>query len=165
MGSELVKNALKIGSLTDETRTLEAMVLIDNHEVRKAIELICNSQIDFTFKNPDHQGYSLLHYAVLSGSMELVRVLINQGSPVDLYDEAGWTPLHYASSFAKQPLMQFLIESGANFNARNTNFNSTPLHLAVSANSKPCIEYLLSLEALEKSVPDRYNLSPLDTAF
>lgn len=41
-------------------------------------------------------GRTPLHWACTSGSLEIVRYLLDQKAEVDLQDHAGWTPLHIA---------------------------------------------------------------------
>lgn len=41
-------------------------------------------------------GRSALHWAASSGSLEIVRYLIDQKATVDLPDNSGWTSLHIA---------------------------------------------------------------------
>ena len=41
-------------------------------------------------------GRTPLHWACTSGSLEIVRYLLDQKVEVDAKDSAGWTPLHIA---------------------------------------------------------------------
>lgn len=40
-----------------------------------------------------HQGYSALHYAILNGDLEIVRILLREGADPNLKDHTGTTPL------------------------------------------------------------------------
>lgn len=61
----------------------------------------------------DFQGNTLLHNAVYGGRSDLVRVLLDQGIPVDSVNHLGVTPLHlaYASGFCE--IVATLIHHGA----------------------------------------------------
>lgn len=43
-------------------------------------------------------GMAALHEAVLTGNLEVVKLLIKYGADVHQRDEDGWTPLHMACS-------------------------------------------------------------------
>lgn len=43
-------------------------------------------------------GMAALHEAVLTGNMEVVKLLVKYGADVHQRDEDGWTPLHMACS-------------------------------------------------------------------
>ena len=41
-------------------------------------------------------GRTPLHWACTSGTLEIVRYLLDQNAEVDVRDSSGWTPLHIA---------------------------------------------------------------------
>lgn len=43
-------------------------------------------------------GMAALHEAVLTGNLEVVKLLVKYGADVHQRDEDGWTPLHMACS-------------------------------------------------------------------
>ncbi|XP_068193476.1 protein phosphatase 1 regulatory subunit 12B isoform X2 [Antennarius striatus] len=45
-----------------------------------------------------HSGMAALHEAVLTGNLEVVKLLVKYGADVHQRDENGWTPLHMACS-------------------------------------------------------------------
>ena len=59
-----------------------------------------------------------LGYAVESGNMEIVQLLVEAKADVNAKDVAEETPLHYAAQAGKIKLVQFLIEAGADVNAK-----------------------------------------------
>lgn len=70
--------------------------------------------------------YRLNWIDFISGDLDIVEVLIENGADTKCRNERGNTPLHYASS-AK--VAKILLENGADFNATNI-FGNTALHEA-----------------------------------
>jgi uncharacterized protein len=58
-------------------------------------------------------GESLLHAAVKSGFLSMVKLLISKGATVDGQDESGNTPLHFAAALGKKDIVKFLLDSKA----------------------------------------------------
>ena len=56
--------------------------------------------------------------------------LINHGAQVDAKDNYGSTPLHTATELKKRNIAQYLIENGAQIDAKEAIRRQTPLHLA-----------------------------------
>ncbi|KAI9313108.1 hypothetical protein BX666DRAFT_1979474 [Dichotomocladium elegans] len=55
--------------------------------------------------------------AAFEGKLFVVKQLLEkEPASVDLRDEDGRTPLHWAASGGQQPLIEFLIDHGANVN-------------------------------------------------
>ncbi|WP_163710151.1 acyltransferase family protein [Mangrovibacterium lignilyticum] len=71
-----------------------------------------------------------IHAAVISGNLDAVKQLVNQGIDINLTEpEGGSTPLILAALFNKPDIAKFLIDNGADLNFRN-NDGSTALHTA-----------------------------------
>lgn len=66
-----------------------------------------------------HSGMAALHEAVLSGSLECVKLLIKYGADVHQRDENGWTPLHMACSDGYPEIAKYLLSLGASVEAEN----------------------------------------------
>ncbi|MDM4765170.1 ankyrin repeat domain-containing protein [Pelomonas sp. SE-A7] len=65
--------------------------------------------------------------AAIRGRLDLVKQLVARGAPIN---RAGWTPLHYACSGPDNGTAAWLLEQGADIDARAPN-RSTPLMMAV----------------------------------
>ena len=80
-------------------------------------------------------GASALHLAVLKNEREIARVLLDNGADIDIRakDEARGTPLEWAAFFGIRDMVIFLVEAGADLNAKNA-FGTTPLDAASADN-------------------------------
>ena len=80
-------------------------------------------------------GASALHVAVLKDNREIAQILLDNGADIDigaLYDSKA-SPLEWAAFFGIKDMVVFLVESGADINARNA-YGTTPLDAAFSDN-------------------------------
>jgi serine/threonine-protein phosphatase 6 regulatory ankyrin repeat subunit A/serine/threonine-protein phosphatase 6 regulatory ankyrin repeat subunit B len=64
----------------------------------------------------DENGRSSLHHAVLQDNIELGKLLLSRGSPIDAKDEHGNTSLHYSCYHNSIVFTSLLISHGANIN-------------------------------------------------
>jgi hypothetical protein len=87
-------------------------------------------------------GRRLLHFAVSSGSTEVVKLLLAYGAAIDSGDLFGLTPLHVAAAMDRVEIAALLIERGASVNVKHR-YGKTPLGAAISTNSKKLIALLL----------------------
>ncbi|KHN77683.1 Protein phosphatase 1 regulatory subunit 12A, partial [Toxocara canis] len=79
--------------------------------------------------------------ACLSGDLEEVQTLLNNGADIDTCTVDGLTALHQAVIDGKPEMVQFLCEHGANLNAQD-NEGWTPLHAAACCGNLDLVEYL-----------------------
>ncbi|XP_072298629.1 protein phosphatase 1 regulatory subunit 27 [Eucyclogobius newberryi] len=68
-----------------------------------------------------HSGMAALHEAVLTGNLEVVKLLVKYGADVHQRDEDGWTPLHMACSDGYPEIARYLLAIGASTEAENQN--------------------------------------------
>ncbi|XP_031588555.1 protein phosphatase 1 regulatory subunit 27 [Oreochromis aureus] len=66
-----------------------------------------------------HSGMAALHEAVLTGNLEVVKLLVKYGADVHQRDEDGWTPLHMACSDGYPEIARYLLSMGASTEAEN----------------------------------------------
>ena len=80
-------------------------------------------------------GASALHVAVLKDNREIVQLLLDNGADIDIraIDDSKGSPLEWASYFGLKDMAVFLVESGADINARNA-YGTTPLDAAYANN-------------------------------
>lgn len=95
----------------------------------------------------DSSGYTPLHYAVRSSSVQLVRLLIDAGANVNAQTSAGKaTPLHRAVTRGRPETVKLLLEKGADPKKRDVD-GKTPLHICCKESSKEtliCAQMLLA---------------------
>lgn len=64
-------------------------------------------------------GFTLLHFAVTQGNIDLVKLLITHRANVNSQDKDGNTPLMLAAIKRDLPMLHFLLKNGANTTHRN----------------------------------------------
>ncbi|XP_056143228.1 protein phosphatase 1 regulatory subunit 27 [Lampris incognitus] len=64
-------------------------------------------------------GMAALHEAVLTGNLEVVKLLVKYGADVHQRDEDAWTPLHMACSDGFPEIASYLLSMGASTEAEN----------------------------------------------
>jgi ankyrin repeat protein len=74
---------------------------------------------------------SMLHQACISGSLEVVRLLVESGCRLDLRDNKGYKPFHYAAQNGKIDIVALLLRNGVACNETTHSTNETPLHLVI----------------------------------
>ena len=81
----------------------------------------------------DGYQYRPLGYAALSGSVELVSLLVQSGVHVDATNNCDATALHLAARGGAPDCVEVLLSAGASVNARNDS-GRTPFDIALSQN-------------------------------
>jgi ankyrin repeat protein/tetratricopeptide (TPR) repeat protein len=103
---------------------------------------------------PNSIGYRPLHWAVMLGQTEIVKLLIRHGADVNAAKD-DMTPLHDAAHGGHREIARVLLAAGADPYAR-TGQGKTPLNLAVEQNQTKLYEMLRPLhKAVEKGDPDK----------
>ncbi|KAJ1800362.1 phosphate system positive regulatory protein pho81 [Coemansia sp. RSA 2399] len=93
------------------------------------------------------QGMHPIHVAARSGNVEILRLLLKYGSPVDAIDkDLGWTPVFYAASEGHADIIQTLLEAGANANVVDE-VGHTPEYYASYEGHSNCADVLLDAKA------------------
>ncbi len=88
-----------------------------------------------------------LHRAALGGSLETVTWLVKEKKVMlNPCDDEEWRPLHFAASKGHTDICVFLVQSGADVNAKECQGN-TPLHLAAAKGHAETVDALLAMGA------------------
>nr|XP_023990991.1 caskin-2-like [Salvelinus alpinus] len=77
----------------------------------------------------DSDGFSALHHAALTGTTELLSLLLEAQATVDIKDINGMRPLHYAAWQGKADSVLLLLRAGASVNTLSQD-GHIPLHLS-----------------------------------
>lgn len=115
---------------------------------------------------PDKYGWLPIHRAAANDRAEIIRLLIEWGSPLEATGTDQWTPLHLASVSMSSQAVAALLEAGANIHARSV-YGATPLHLTVSPTvTEKMLETvrLLVSAGAATDASDRKGKTPMDEA-
>ncbi len=171
MANEMVK-AIDQGNLHKVEALLKKGAQVDESMVIEEIDEESNTYLYAVYKgNPkmvqlflDHGanvdscyyrwGVSPLGIAVEKDNWEMMSFLLSKGAKADADCLHGVTPLMEAASDGKERMARFLIEHGADVNARSTRFEYTPLGLAIEGGHMDIVALLLEKGAyVEKGRP------------
>uniref|UniRef100_A0A8C9V2Y3 E3 ubiquitin-protein ligase MIB2 n=1 Tax=Scleropages formosus TaxID=113540 RepID=A0A8C9V2Y3_SCLFO len=122
---------------------------------------------DLVQKHPDkvdikNQGKTALQVAAHQGHLEVVKVLLQANSSVEVKDEDGDTALHYTAFGNQAEIARLLLGKGANVNLLN-NSMCTPLHIAVNKGFTEVVRVLTEHSA-DVNLQDSYGDTPLHDA-
>ncbi|XP_055510080.1 caskin-2-like isoform X2 [Leucoraja erinacea] len=110
----------------------------------------------------DSDGFSALHHAALSGSTELISLLLEAQAMVDIKDSNGMRPLHYAAWQGKVDPVKLLLRAGAAVNLCSQD-GQIPLHLAAQYGHYEVSEMLLQHQS-NPCIINKAKKTPLDLA-
>jgi ankyrin repeat protein len=107
----------------------------------------------------DETGRSSLHLAVLQDNIELGKLLLLKGLPIDAKDEHGNTSLHYSCYHNSIAFTSLLISHGANID-RVSERGDTPLDYAIEGGHLEIIKLLIKFGS-DVNLCDGNDWSPL----
>ncbi|MGL5029764.1 MAG: ankyrin repeat domain-containing protein [Wolbachia pipientis] len=110
----------------------------------------------------DNHGQTPLHIAARSGSLNIVKYLINKSADINAKDKYDNTPLHLAADTGEFDIVKYLIIKGNNINAEGER-GWTPLHIAAKNGELNMVEYLVKKYA-NIDAKDNYGGTPLHLA-
>lgn len=118
-----------------------------------------------TFKK-NAKGESKLHEASITGNYQLAKLLIDQGHPINVRDNAGWLPLHEAAIHGHRDIAELLLDNGGKAMINDKGGSScdgiTPLYDACSNGNLSVVQLLLERGA-KVSVKTDFGENPLDS--
>ncbi|XP_026078338.1 caskin-2-like isoform X2 [Carassius auratus] len=110
----------------------------------------------------DQDGFSALHHAALTGTTDLLSLLLEAQATVDIKDSNGMRPLHYAAWQGKADSVLMLLRAGAFVNGASHD-GQIPLHLAAQYGHYEVSEMLLQHQSNPCAV-NKAKKTPLDLA-
>ena len=125
-----------------------------------ALTFIKEGKIDIN--HTDENGRTVLHYAALTGNLEMVKTLIKFNAKIDAKDNYNITPLWLTTIFCHTNVVIELLKYGANPNSKNQMGNSI-LHIAASNNSLAIVKLLIEYGGDVNAV-NNFNWSVLHSA-
>lgn len=102
-----------------------------------------NARKQFSSKwEPYISEQTALHFAVYSGSVDVVKMIYDLEANLEVKNKLGSTPLHYAASLGYTEIVKFFIEKKAEIESKNK-IQNTPLHCAVYAGHVDTVKAIL----------------------
>jgi ankyrin repeat protein len=149
----LDRHGADINAVDNQERT--ALILAWNSRDSGTIKLLISRGADLHPNADFFLGEKLLLWAAKRGDDRLVKLLLDRHSvDNDTKDNRGHTALMLASNAGHSKVVELLIKSGADIEARNSHFNNaTALQYAVSKGHKD-VEHIL-IEAANKIARER----------
>ncbi|XP_031179779.1 caskin-2-like isoform X3 [Sander lucioperca] len=108
----------------------------------------------------DSDGFSALHHAALTGTPELLSLLLEAQATVDIKDINGMRPLHYAAWQGKADSVLLLLRAGASVNSTSHD-GQVPLHLSAQYGHYEVSEMLLQHQS-NPCLMNKAKKTPLD---
>ncbi|GBM85189.1 Ankyrin-3 [Araneus ventricosus] len=163
--SEMVETLMKAlrernVQLSNSTCTLAIGVAIEGKHLDTVKTLMELADIDLNAE-PVKDRISLLGSAVLSGSLEIVKILVDNEVHFNERDTNA-RPLHWAAQVGHQDIVEYFLALENDINCRGEN-ESTALHYAVTGNQPGVCEFLIR-KGLDVNAVDSNGFSPLHLA-
>lgn len=99
--------------------------------------------------------------AIIANDLNRVKALVEEDPEiVHVTNSAGEGPLYMASHFGHLPIIEYLVEHGANIDQKENRNDWTALNLAVHGAHTNVVEYLLNAGA-DWNIPTKYGDTPL----
>lgn len=94
-----------------------------------AADVMCMDPGTIDVHTKDTEGETAMHKASCWGDLRAVKVLLDAGSDIDALGDMDCTPLYFAVMLGFSDVADYLLEKGANPDARSE-FGDTPRELA-----------------------------------
>ncbi|XP_063422906.1 ankyrin repeat and protein kinase domain-containing protein 1-like [Mytilus trossulus] len=151
----LLKKVIKDGNFSETKRYITQKTSLSSSGICEAFfETIKSKQqkifeyfveeVDLlNLRYSDEEGRRALHYAVEVGNLDMVRILMKHGAPLNYSDNKGYQAIHIATQNGDTEMLNFLISHGANVSSAKTlKEGYTPLHIAALCNQPQALEVL-----------------------
>jgi ankyrin repeat protein len=105
--------------------------------------LLLNKGAEVKARSTNAMNNLALHAAAAGKHTDIVKLLLEFGSPVNAQQHGGWTALHAAAQHGDLDMAQVLVENGADVSVRADN-QQRPLDLAVLKAHQSVVDFLES---------------------
>ncbi len=150
--SVAIKNALYENASTNHP----AFKMVENGDIEKLKELSLEGIIN---EEVDNLGNTLLHKAVRSENMEMIKIVLKMNIDVNAKNNMGETPLHVAAKFNNVLAIKELLQHKADVNVTDNN-KLTPLHVAAAHSDVDGLRLLMAHGAAIEA-RDKWGTTPL----
>jgi len=118
-----------------------AIIFKNLEAVKKMLSLGANPEV---YSDQSFSFGPAFHVACIHGTPEIIQVLLDAGAKINSTenDRLNRTPLAYACDYRKSENVSFLLENGANVNARDEDGNTPFLHACKNAASRKILSML-----------------------
>ena len=105
-----------------------------------------------------------LHFASLTGSEEMTKMLIQEGAPINAVNQIGQTALHVAvvHTHRPTPIVKLLVQNGADVDLKDS-YGDSALHLAIKF-WKNDYSIFLMRNGASLRIKDQDGMNPLESA-
>lgn len=101
------------GSDAQDKQGKSLCMLIAAHDSYANLLKFMLENVSMDINAQDHQGKTAMHYAVMSGDVGMVKILLGHGANIDTQDHEGKTPLYDAVEKNHVAIADLLIDQGA----------------------------------------------------
>jgi len=109
---------------------------------------------------PETKSTNSVLQAAAAGDINQVKTLLSQGVDINVKDDGGLTPLHHAIKEGHMELARFLIDHGADLEAKERKWDYTPLLYAVQFGNTEIVEVLVN-KGVDVNYTPKMDYSPL----
>ena len=152
---DLLKRGMDVNTVDRQGDTL--LIQAVREDMPELFDALLKRRPRLDFRN--RSGETAISIAAYLGKLEYVRRLAEAGARIDF---PGWPPLAYAAFNNHPQVVEYLIEKGANINAR-TETGATPLFLAARYGHTDIVKLLLKHHA-DPSIADQRQETAIDAA-
>lgn len=150
----LIREHEKISKLHRSSSTASSCSVM-----RASVDDSCRQSILDVSMRSSEDEHSAFVTAAQIGCLEMVKLLLNLGVPINVPDTGGWTALHAAVDSGHLDVTEFLLANGSRVNT-GTDDGTTCLHLAAQRGFVEIAKLLSKYEA-EVNAPNRKGATPL----
>lgn len=131
-GTAITINARLVSTETGRVIRSASRQITENENVAAACKFIAYKLVNIPLQNeaPVSGNYGNLVGAVISGNMERVKSLINEGINVNTQNETGVSPLMYAAYYNRSNVIKILTSGGAKLEMKDKYGQTALLHAA-----------------------------------